>query len=311
MNLEESFHENEADPDVAKGSVERRQPGKRDKRKVVLIGIGLSLLSCCICLLATGVLNFNTDFYAGGISIEEVVVTDELGPDERPLSRVSKSVFEPVGRIDAAVYTSGVDGTVGMRWYHEDTLIFEAFERTRDNYIATYLEGLPHSPLPAGQYRVDIHLGRGGSPIETVRFTVKELELEVVPTFPTPEGHVDIENATFVEVPFAFDEVWQIEGEEWYINEVKIVFLESGAILVMVVETDLNPVDFSEEELIPLARPIAEYALENGYLEQARQIQINGETHQLDEPLAITFINPENPGRGNRVRLEIDELLSR
>jgi len=308
MNTEEINLENEAVADLVNEPAESLPENKTTKRKYILVGIGVLLLSC-ICLSATGVLNINTDFYAGGYSVEEVVVTDELGPDGRPINRVSKTLFEPTARIYNAVYTSGIDATVGMLWYHEDTLVFEAFERTRDNYIASYLTGAFYKPLPSGQYRVEIHIGRDNPPVETNYFTIKDLDLKIVPPNPTPEGHIEIENVPFLQVPFVFDEVWQRDDEEWRINEAKIMFLNGGEIFVVVVEIDSNPLDFSEEELESFTRPIAKYAIDNGYLDQARRIQIDGKIYNLDEPLAITLINPDNPGQGNRARFDIDELL--
>ena len=277
-----------------------------NKRKIILLVIGVIVMTC-ICLSAFGILNL--DFYAGPYSVEQVVVTDELGNDGRPLTHESKLVFSPIGRIDTAVYTSGIDATIGMIWYHEDVYQFEFFERTQNNYIATYLEGTKRTPLPSGEYRVEIHIGRDSPPNEVVYFTVEELEIEVIPPYPTPVGHQDLENAPYLEVPFVFDEVWQIGDDAWQINEAKIVFLSDAELLVIVAGTDLTPLDLSDSELETLAKPIAEYAINEGYWDQARQIQIDGETYKLDEPIAITLINPDNPGSGNRIRFGIDELL--
>ena len=263
MNIEENSLKDDIVPDITNKQFESLSGEKSNKRKYILIGIGLLLISC-IFLSATGMLNFKTDFYAGGYSVEDVIVTDEFGPDEKPLNQESKTNFPPIGRINTAVFTSGIDATVGMLWYHEDTLIFELFERTRDNYIATYIEGESHRPLPSGEYRVEIHIGRDNPPIKTVRFTVEENDLVVIPAQPTPVGHKNIENAPFLEIPFAFDEIWKVNGEEWQINEAKIVFLSDAELFVVVVETDLNPLDFSEEELETFTKPVAQYAIDNG-----------------------------------------------
>ncbi len=309
-NSEENNTEDEIVPDATRKQVqvEPLQEKKSNKRKYAFVGIGLLIISC-ICLSATGVLNFDVDSYAGDFSIENVIVTDEFGPDEKPLSQESKTSFAPTGRINAAVFTSGTDAIIGTLWYHEDMLVSELFARTRDNYIFTYIEGESHRPLPGGEYRVEIHIGKGNPPVRTVRFTVEEVDFVVVPAYPTPEGHKDIENSVLLEAPFVFDEIWNIDGEEWRINEAKIVFLRDAELFVVVVETELNPSDFSEEELETFTRPVAKYAVDNGYWDQARQIQINGETYELDEPLAITLINPENPGQGSRARFDIEELL--
>ncbi len=284
---------------------------KSNKRKYILIGVGLLVVSC-LCLLATGVLNINTDFYAGGYSVEKVVVTDELDPDGKPISQESKTVFAPTGRIDAAVYTSGIDATVGMRWYHEDTLVFEMFERTRDNYIATYLEGAPYQPLPGGQYRVEIHIGLDSPPVETVYFVVEELDLEVIPPMPTPEGHIDIESAPYLEVPIAFDEVWEIDDDTWNVNEVKITFYKDSVLFVIVVESDIGIDELSEAEARQLSKPIAQYALQNGYYDTAKAVEINGIQYEFDnftEPIVVTFFN-KSEARGYRTRFNIDDLTN-
>lgn len=303
MNIEDPQVE------ITDSSPEPKPEKKSNKRRNILIGVG-SLILLCICLWATGIIKFNTDFYAGGVSIEDVIVTNELGSDGRPVGRESKLSFEPTGRIDTAVYTSGIDATVGMRWYHDDTLLFELFERTQNNYIATFLEGSSRSPLPSGEYRVEVHLGENSSPVETVEFIVEDFELEIIPPQPTPEGHVDIENSPYLEIPFVFDEIWETDDREWHISEAKIVFLSDAELFVVVVETDLDFTGFSENTLEILTRPIAQYAVENGYWEEARQIQINGETYKLDEPIAITLINPEKPNQGYRVRFDVEELKS-
>jgi hypothetical protein len=144
---------------------------------------------------------------------------------------------------------------------------------------------------------------------QTVYFTVKEFELAIDNIPPTPIGHIDIENSQNLEIPFAFDEIWEIDGVEWHINEVKIVFLRDVELFVVVVETDLDPLNLPEAEIEEIAKPIAIYSIENGYWDQARQIKIDGKTYPLTEPLAITLINPDNPGQGNRVRFDIDGLM--
>jgi hypothetical protein len=301
MNIEGNNADNEL--------IEPVPDKKSNKRKYVLIGAGLLVVSC-LCLLATGVLNINTDFYAGGYSVEKVVVTDELGSDGRPASQESKTVFSPTGRIDTAVYTSGIDATVGMRWYHEDTLLFEMFERTRDNYLATYLEGAPYQPLPSGQYRVEIHIGRNSPPVETVYFVVEELDLEVIPPMPTPQGHIDIENAPYLEVPIAFDEVWEIDDDTWNVNEVKITFFEDSVLFVIVIDSDIGIDELSEAEARQLSKPIAQYALQNGYYEAAKAVEINGIQYEFDnftDPIVVTFFN-KSEERGYRTRFNIDDL---
>jgi hypothetical protein len=279
---------------------------KPRKRRSIFLGIG-ALILIYLCSL-TNLLDLTFDFYAGRFSIDDIILTDELDAAGYPINRQSKNIYRSTQRINAVVYTTGIDTIIGMRWYHEDTLLFEHFERTAENHVATYIEGSLSSPLPRGKYHVDILKSRNGSPLRTLNFTVEEFELEVVPPQPTPVGHFNIENAPYVEVPFVFDEKWTVEGQSWRINEVKIVFLQDTELFAVVAETDLNPLKLSEEEMKTLAKPIALYAIRNGYLDQARQLQINGKTYSLDEPLAIILVNPELPGQGNRARFDINEL---
>ena len=109
------------------------------------------------------------------------------------------------------------------------------------------------------------------------------------------------------EVPFAFDEVWSIGETKWRVNEVKIVFLESGESFVeVVVDTDIkNPMELSEKQVKDVARPVGLYAIQRGYLERARSLQIDGKSYALNELLFVSLINGTV---GNRVMFNLSEL---
>lgn len=277
---------------------------KSSKRNYIIFGI--VLLVICVGYFCSS----NINFYAGGYSVESIILANEFEADGKPVNGKNKTVFAPTDKIiGAAISTSGIDATIGTTWYYEDTLILELFDRTSDNYIVMYMENGKNQTFPIGEYRVEVHIGRNSSPLETIRFTVEETELVVVPAYPTPEGHEDIEKAVFAEVPFVFDETWVVDGEDWQINEVKIVFLNNLELLAVVAETDLDLSAFSEEALENLTKPVAKYAIDNGYLEQARQIEINGETYALTEKLAVTLVDPNRTGQGNRSVFDMEYLV--
>jgi hypothetical protein len=274
-------------------------------RTRLFLGI-VTLLLCYGILRMTGILQVNST--AGGFSIEEITVTNEEDDTGLPnIAATSQKTFPAIGRIHTVVKTSGVDATVGVRWFHEDIFLHEGFARTKDNLAAFYLEGKPQSPLPAGNYRVEVVLGKEAIH-DTYFFTVEPFLQEVIPAFPTPNGHESLEKSLLTEIPFAFDETWVMpDGKEWQINEVKIVFLQE-TLFVVVVKSDVDFSDMTKEEIEALAKPIAKYSIENGYLDQAKTIQINGKTYDFTEPLSITLMLPET-GQGYRARFDIDEFL--
>ncbi len=120
---------------------------------------------------------------------------------------------------------------------------------------------------------------------------VEQYQPEVIPPQPTPVAHKDVENAAFVDVPFAFDETWQIGETVWPINEVKITFLGDDVFVTVAVETDIDLSALSQDEAFAITKPIAIYAVHKGYLDQARELKIDGQSYPLDEVIYINLVN--------------------
>lgn len=233
------------------------------RRRLLAVSLALSTLTVCACLAVTGVLQLNISLYGGGYLVERLILTDEVvdaGLEETVTTSSRNSVFSPTARISAVVFTSGAEGIIGMRWFYEDEVLVESFERTKNNSYVTFLEGSLWQPLPSGNYRVEVLTARGSPPVVTIRFKVAESELRVTPAQPTPAGHVDLESTQYLEVPFAFDEEWEIDSLLHTINEVKIVFIGGNALLAVVVETELLHDAITDDEARDIARPVALYA---------------------------------------------------
>jgi hypothetical protein len=276
----------------------------RFPRWLVVLAI-LSLLAVCCLIGAVVLLRNSLTVKGGGYSIDQVVLTNALDANGHPVG--SSDTFKPSEKIICWVSTSGVDGIVGMRWYYGDKLIGEQFAKTRNNSIYTFLQSSQSGTLEEGQYRVQIHLTPSSVPLKTIRFTVKKYAPNVVPPQPTPTNHQSIEKQPYTEIPFAFDEVWTIGETKWRVNEVKIVFLESGESFVeVVVDTDIkNPMELSEKQAKDVAKPVALYAVQHGYLERARSLQIDGKSYALNELLFVSLING---AAGNRAMFNLSEL---
>jgi hypothetical protein len=224
----------------------------------------------------------------GAYSIDEIVLTNELDSTGRPVRSANK--FRPSERIIGWVSTQGAEGIVGMRWYYEDELIFEHFGKTEDNEILTYLQSTADITLPEGEYRLDIHI-TPGTPKTTIPFIVEQYEPNVIPPQPTPTNHTDIENSAFVDVPFVFDEVWLIGDRAWHINEVKVTFIEEDVFVTVAVDVELDLSKLSEQQAFAITKPIAVYAINNGYLDQARNLQIDDKFYDLDEIIYVNLVN--------------------
>jgi hypothetical protein len=288
-----------------------KNQGKRSKFPrwlMILIPLLMFVGICCV-IGAIMVLGFSCRLEPVAYSIDQVILTSELDDKGYPVG--SKSVFRPSERIICVVTTTGTDGgIVGMRWYYQDKLIFEQFGKTQNNMIGTYIQSNRSVVLEEGYYRVDI-LITGETPLKTVNFTVKRYVPSVEP-LPTPTTHRSIELPLYTEVPFVFDEIWRIDDTDWQVNEVKIVILESGESLVTVlVNTDMKDLlSITKEEVKERARPIALYALQNGYLERARSYRIDGKYLSLDTYLGVTLVY--QPDRSlYRVLFTMDELPNR
>jgi hypothetical protein len=249
----------------------------------------------------------------GPYTINEIVLTDKLDENGYPIGYVDK--FRPDQQIICWVSTKGAEGIIGMRWYYEDKLIFEHFDKTQDNQIYTFVQSSPTVTLPEGNYHVDIHITQ--TPRKTLYFKVERYKSEVIPAQPTPINHENKEDSPFVEVPFAFDEVWKISDKEWVINEVKVTFLEDDNIFVSIaVETDLDLSKLSQEQVFAITKPIGAYAIKNGYLEHGRSLQIDGKFYPLDKTIYVNLIDIKlekglagKENRVYRVKLNIRDLL--
>lgn len=248
------------------------------------------------------------DMTVAAYSVEDLIVTNDLRTLDESEQR-PQTEFEATERINAVVVTSGDDaGVMGIKWYYDDILIHEQFGKTNNNQFVSFIQGSPLTPLVSGNYRVEATVIAGGTLI-TRTFKVKDYEivLDVNPLLPTPIGHINIENAPYANVPFAFDEVWEIENTDWIINEVKIAFFIDRVFFNVIVESEILPDRISKEEATEIARPIAEYAIQNGYLQTAREIEVNGKKHEFTDPITITLFNKEFGG-GYRVLFDLEEL---
>ncbi len=263
---------------------------------IALIVLGFLLLfGCCFFLI-------RPNFYAGPITIEQVTLNNEFDPTSNTTD--SKNTFHNRETIYCSVWTSGVDAIIGTRWYYEDELVLEFFEQTQDNRITTSLQ----SPLKIGSYRVDVSLS-DGKPLHSLTFNVAEAQSNVVPPQPTPSSHVDLENdKLLISVPFAFDETWSIDETDWEINEVKIVFLQDSVVIAVVVVADSDATTLTENQARTISKPIALYAWQNGYIETAKSLQIDGKKQQFRN-MFITLFNPQT-GKSTRIPYEFGELES-
>lgn len=265
------------------------------KWHIALIAIGF-----CFLLVLGSYFLLRLNFYVGPVTIERVALNNKFDPTLNVTE--SKDTFQNRDTIYCSVWTSGVDTIIGSRWYYEDELVLEFFERTKNNHIVTALK----SPLKVGNYRVDISLS-DGRPLRSLEFNVSEFQPNVIPLQSTPVGHIDLENDKLLtSVPFAFDEKWSIDGTVWEINEIKIVFLKDSVVVAVVVKVDSDPNLLSEQKRKAISEPIALYAWHNGYIETAKSLQIDGKKQQLRN-MFVTLFDPQT-GKGFRNSFEFDEL---
>ncbi len=262
------------------------------------------LVVCCL-IGAVVLLRNSLTIKRVSYSVDQVILTSVLDANGQPAG--SSDTFKPSQKIICWVSTKGADGIVGMRWYYGDKLLGEQFTKTQKNTTFTFLQSSKSSTLEEGQYRVQIHLTTDSAPLKTIYFTVKKYIPSVIPPQPTPANHRSIELPLYPEVPFAFDEVWSIGETKWRVNEVKIVFLETGeSFIEVVVDTDIkNPMELSEQQAKDIAKPVASYAVQHGYLEHARSLQIDGKSYALNELLFVSLING---AAGNRAMFNLSEL---
>ena len=273
----------------------------------LLIGIPVALIGiCCIAALIVAPSVFKLRLENGDYSIESVTLSTGL-ENGQPVG--IREVFMPSDNIICTVKTSGVDGgIIGMRWYAGEQLIYENTGKTIDNTISTYIASNSSLVLPDGDYRVEIYMV--DDPLETVHFEVRTYHPSANPPISIPDGHKNIEIPWYPEVPFAFDEVWEIGGSKWTINEVKIVIMKDTDeyFVAVVVDTDLEHIaSMSEADAKKLASPVAQYAVENNYLEKARSLEIDGIKYKLDKFVFVNLINPVTK-EVYRAKFRMDEL---
>jgi hypothetical protein len=262
---------------------------------------------CCVILVVVVKPFFNVNVKSGGYSIESVTLSSDL-ENNQPVD--VKDVFNPSEAIICTVKTTGIeDGIIGMRWFLGENKIYEHIGKTKNNTISTYIQSNASAVLPEGKYRVEIFLVES-SIEEVVYFEVKIYHPAVNPPIATPEGHINIEIPWYPEVPFAFDEVWNIDDTEWKINEVKVVLMDNTQeyFVAVVVNTDMKDISsISEDEAKAITRAIAVYAIENGYLEKAKTIEIDGKHYDLDQSFFVILKNPSNQ-QVYRIKFTMHEL---
>ncbi len=267
---------------------------------ILLLGV------CCVVLTVVAKPFLNLNVESGGYSIESVTLSTGL-ENGQPVD--VKDVFMPSDKILCTVKTSGADGgIIGMRWYLGENKIYEYTGKTKDNIISTYISSNKSVSLPEGKYRVEIFMV--DDPLEIVHFEVKAYHPTVNPPISIPEGHKNSEVPWYPEVPFAFDEVWKIDDSEWKINEVKVVLMDDTQeyFVAVVVETDMEDMlSISEEEVKERTRAIALFAIQNGYVEKAKSLEIDGKHYDLDQSIFVNLKNPSNQ-QIYRVKFTMDEL---
>jgi hypothetical protein len=297
--------ESSLSPDV---TIPPNAPRKFPRWLYVVIPIGI-LGACCIAIIAAVLLLpsiFKVNMESGGYSIDEVILSSDL-EDGQPVD--IQNEFKPSDAIICTVKTIGVDGIITMKWYLGENLIYEFTGKTQNNRLSTYIESNSSSVIPEGEYHVDILIL--SDVLETVNFSVKIYHPNVSPPIVIPAGHRNIEVPWYPEVPFAFDEVWIIDDFEWKVNEVKVLLMEDTQefFVAVVIDTDENVLSLSESEAKSITRPIALYAIETGYVETARSLQIDGTYYALDQYLFVILNNPSNHSV-YRVQFTMDELMN-
>ena len=272
-----------------------------------LIAVPITLFGlCCIAAFIFVPMVFKVNVSGGGYSIESVTLSTDL-ENGQPVGVTT--VFKPSDTIICTVKTTGIkDGIIGMRWYLDDQKIYETAGKTQDNVISTYIQSNKNAILPEGKYRVEIFMVEEA--LETVYFEVKIYHPTVNPPISIPEGHTNIEVPWYPEAPFAFDEVWNIDGSNWKVNEVKVVLMEDTDeyFVAVVVNTDMKDMmSISEDEAKARTRAIALYAIENGYVETAKGLEIDGKHYDLDQSFFVILKNPSNQ-QVYRIKFTMDEL---
>ncbi len=246
---------------------------------------------------------FNFGFYSGTYTYDKAVMSAGL-KNGQPVDFRNK--FRPSDTIICTVKTTGLDGIIGMKWYFGEFLLHEKLGKTIDNTISTAIQSNKATILPEGKYHVDIYMGE--DKIDTVYFEIELYHPVVNPEILIPDGHKNIETPWYTEVPFSFDEIWEVGDDKWKVNEVKIVLMnETDIFVAVVIDTDMEINSSYENELKAIAMPIAQYALENGYVSKAQSLQIDGKQYPLDKYVFVIFWNDEKQ-QVSRLQIPMDEL---
>ena len=271
-----------------------------------LIAVNVLIGICCVAAFIIVPTIFKVNVSGGGYSIESVTLSTGL-ENGQPVGVTD--VYKPSDTINCTVKTMGIkDGIIGMRWYFGDKQLYDVPAKTQDNIVSTYIRSNKNAILPEGKYRVEIYMT--GEALETVYFEVKVYHPTVKPLISIPEGHKSIETPWYPEVPFAFDEVWKISNTEWNINEVKVILMGKPEeyFVEVLVNTDIKDLtSLSEDEAKAKTRDIALYAIQNGYIEKAKGLEIDGKRYNLDQFLFVALINPATQ-QVYRIQFTMDEL---
>ncbi|MCB0061933.1 MAG: hypothetical protein KDE19_07455 [Caldilineaceae bacterium] len=250
------------------------------------------------------------NFHVGTYTVTDVYVTNKLDAAMNPVPLTDQDApIDAIHKIWGVVKTTGIDGPIGIRWIANGETLLDQIVRTENNQVVAWIDGSLQRPIVGGDYRFEVIIPPDTIK-EVVTVTIPKYIPDVVPPQPTPEDHVDLEGAPFLEVPFAFDEVWEIEGHRYKINEVKIVFLQDVVLMAVVVEVSYDIKRLSEERADEVSKPIAIYAVQEGYLQRAKSLMINGEDYNLEKNITVTLYNPVMKG-GYRQQYDLDQLNNR
>jgi len=108
-------------------------------------------------------------FESGGYSIEQVILSNDLEHTQPVADGIT---FQPADTIYCTVRTEGVDGIVGMRWFHGNEMVSESIGKTKNNLLTSYIKSDSADGLPEGSYHVEVFIIEN-KPIQKIYFEVK------------------------------------------------------------------------------------------------------------------------------------------
>lgn len=254
-----------------------------------------------------------SQFSTSSCHLKQVILTDELNKQGHPVRAVQQ--FSPQQTIICWVELTASGGLFGVRWFHDDRLIFQDSDRLLLSYGYAFIQSTPQVTLPEGTYRIEIYL-TNDLPQQVVHFTVKRYKPMVRPVISIPDDHQNLEDSPLVTVPFAFDEQWQIGETGYTINRVQVVLENETDIYVsVVVQIGLNPGQLTSYQTKRICESVAHYALIEGYISQARRLEIDGQHYTLEDLICVCLVNREAgviPGIGQvpirRMMFELKDL---